>query len=55
MYGRLLDIEDGRAVGVAMAVQAPSREALDALLHDPGAGLRDHELEVHGWEFGGRR
>ena len=54
VYGTLHDLDDGPA-GVALAVQAPSREALDALLADPRTGLTQHEIAVHDWEFGGRR
>ncbi len=54
LYGELRDLDD-RPAGVALAVQAPSREALDALLADPRTGLTDGTIEVHDWEFGGRR
>jgi len=50
-YGELRDLGTDRPAGTALAVQAPSREALDALLL--GAGLSD--VVVHDWEFGGRR
>lgn len=53
MYGELRGLDDGEPAGVALAVQAQSHEALDALLADPGAGIGD--VEIHDWEFGGRR
>ena len=54
MFGALRDLDDQPA-GLALAVQVPSREALDALLGDVRTGLADHDVEVHDWEFGGRR
>jgi len=53
MCGELAGLDDGEPAGMALAVQAPSREALDALLTDPRAALGD--VEIHDWEFGGRR
>lgn len=56
VYGALRHLESDRPAGVAMAVQAPSRAALDALLADPQTGLTGYDdVEVHDWEFGGRR
>lgn len=55
VYGALGTL-DGRPAGVAVAVQVPSRDALEVLIADPSMRLSDHaELEVHDWEFGGRR
>jgi uncharacterized protein YciI len=55
LYGALRDLDDG-PTGVALAVQASSREALDVLLSDPRTGLADRgAVDVHDWEFGGRR
>jgi uncharacterized protein len=51
MYGSLTALADPEHVGVALAVQAPDRGALDALLD----GQLGHDVEVHDWEFGGRR
>ena len=51
LFGALHDLDDQPA-GVALAAQASSREALDALLVD---ALADQVVEVHDWEFGGRR
>jgi YCII-related domain. len=53
MYGELRDLGDDEPAGVALAVQAPARETLDALLADPRIGFGD--VEIHDWEFGGRR
>lgn len=56
LYGELRNLEDDEPAGAAMAVQAPTREALDALLEDAGAGLaHGADVEIHDWEFGGRR
>jgi uncharacterized protein YciI len=54
LYGELRTLE-GVPAGVVLALQVPSREALDVLLADPAAGLAGHQLEVDDWEFGGRR
>ncbi len=44
------------AIGVALALQAPDREAVDALIENERAGLGAFsEVEIHNWEFGGRR
>lgn len=56
LYGELRHLDDDQWAGVALAVQAPTRQALDALLTDTRAGLtRGDEVEIHDWEFGGRR
>jgi uncharacterized protein YciI len=56
LYGELRNLADDRPVGVALAVQAPTREALDALLGQARAGhARFNDVEIHDWEFGGRR
>jgi uncharacterized protein len=47
VHGELLTVAEGTPVGVALALQAPSRTAAAAL-----AGV---DLEFHDWEFGGRR
>jgi uncharacterized protein YciI len=48
VHGELLSIDDERPAGVALALQAPTRQAVDTL-------LKGHEAEIHDWEFGGRR
>lgn len=47
VHGELFALDDGRPAGVALALQAPSRKAVAALVGD---GAR-----IHDWEFGGRR
>jgi uncharacterized protein len=56
LYGALATLDGGEPAGVALAVQAPDREAVDALMADERTGLGVFsEVEVHNWEFGGRR
>jgi uncharacterized protein len=56
LYGALRTLDGGEAIGVALIIQAPDREAVDALIEDERAGLVAFpEVEVHNWEFGGRR
>jgi uncharacterized protein YciI len=56
LYGALTTLDGGEPAGVALAVQAPDRDAVDALMEDERTGLGVFsELEVHDWEFGGRR
>lgn len=56
LYGALTTFDGGEPAGVALALQAPDREALDALIEDERTGLDGFsELEIHAWEFGGRR
>jgi uncharacterized protein YciI len=55
LYGALTTLDDAEPVGVALALQAPDRDALDALIEDERTGLGAFSLEIHNWEFGGRR
>lgn len=56
VYGALRDLDNGELAGVALAVQVPTRAALDALLGDGRAGIADYgNVAIHDWEFGGRR
>jgi uncharacterized protein YciI len=56
LYGALTEPESGRPIGVALALQAPSRDAVEELLGDGAAGLDAFPtVEVHDWELGGRR
>jgi hypothetical protein len=56
LYGALTPLEGAGAAGVALALQAPDREAVVALLDDEGTGLAmSSVVEIHNWEFGGRR
>ncbi len=55
VYGELRNLDKEEPAGVAMAVQVPTREALDPLLGDGRAGLVDYgEVKIHDWEFGRR-
>ena len=56
LYGALTTLDGAEPAGVALALQAPSREAVDALMNDERTGLGAlSEVEIHNWEFGGRR
>jgi uncharacterized protein YciI len=56
LYGALTRLDDTGLVGVALAVQARGREAVDALVEEEAVGLEIFpEIEIHEWEFGGRR
>lgn len=56
LYGALTALEGDDAIGVALVLQAPDRDAVDALIENGRAGLGEFsEVEVHNWEFGGRR
>ncbi len=55
LYGALTTLDGAEPVGVALAVQAPDREAVDALIKDERTGLGAFsDIEFHNWEFGGR-
>jgi uncharacterized protein YciI len=56
VHGALLTPDGARPVGVVLALQAPAREAVGALLGDRQAGLDEHfDVQILDWEFGGRR
>jgi hypothetical protein len=56
LHGALSTLEDDEPVGVALAVQAPGRDAVESLLEDGRIGPDDFgDVEIHNWEFGGRR
>ena len=56
LYGALSSLQDGEPVGVALAVQARERDAVDALLDEGRVGLNAfRDVEIHDWDFGGRR
>jgi uncharacterized protein len=56
VHGELLTPDEARPVGVVLALQAPTREAVDALLSDRQAGLDEQlDIQILDWEFGGRR
>jgi uncharacterized protein len=56
LYGALTTLDAGEPAGVALALQAPDREAVVALMEDERTGLGAFpEIEIHDWDFGGRR
>jgi uncharacterized protein len=56
VYGALGSLDDAALVGVAVAVQARDRQAVETLLEQERAGLTGFpSIEIHDWEFGGRR
>jgi hypothetical protein len=56
VYGELGTADEATPVGVALALQAPTRQEVDALLTAAQPGLAGHfDLEILDWEFGGRR
>ena len=56
LYGPLTELDDARRVGIAIAVQARDRAAVDALLEAGRVRLDVFpNVEIHDWEFGGRR
>jgi uncharacterized protein YciI len=56
VYGTLTEPDHANVIGVAVALQAPGRNAVVPLLQS-GPTLLDGfpHIEVHDWEFGGRR
>jgi hypothetical protein len=56
LYGALRAATGGPVVGIALAVQAPTRTSVDSLTRVAVAPLGSHAAAtVHDWEFGGRR
>ncbi len=56
LYGALSTLEEARPIGFALAVQARDRAAVEALLEKERLELDVFpDLEIHDWEFGGRR
>lgn len=56
LYGALSAPDDGEPVGAAVALEVPDRDAVVGLLE--GARVIrdvDRDVEIHDWEFGGRR
>lgn len=55
LYGGLSTPDNDR-VGIGLALQAADGEMVEALLAGSGLGLDPGaEIEIHNWEFGGRR
>ena len=56
LYGALTTLEGDAPIGVALVLQALDRDAVEALIENGRTGLGEFsEIEVHNWEFGGRR
>jgi uncharacterized protein len=56
LYGALSTLDGAEPVGVALALQPPDGNAVDVLIGDEQLGLGAFsDVEVHNWEFGGRR
>jgi uncharacterized protein len=56
VYGTLAEPESGEVNGVAVALQAPGKDAVEELLRDGAVSLDAFSrVEVRDWEFGGRR
>jgi len=55
LYGVLATLADGDPIGVALAVQAPDRESVERLLVEGSTLGVSTDVELHDWEFGGRR
>ena len=56
VYGTLTELNGTDVIGVAVALQAPSKDQVVPLLRNEAPTLDAfREIEVHDWEFGGRR
>ena len=56
VYGDLLSLSEPTSVGVALALEAPTRQAVDRLLWGGRARPTKYfDTRVLDWEFGGRR
>ena len=56
VHGELFTPDEARPAGVALALQAPTREVVDALVRGGSLGVDERfDIEVLDWEFGGRR
>jgi uncharacterized protein YciI len=56
VLGELLTPDDAKPAGFVLALEAPTREAVETLLRGGQAGLDEHnDLQILDWEFGGRR
>jgi uncharacterized protein YciI len=56
IHGELLLPGEEAPAGIACALHAPGRESVGALLAGDLAGLDERfDVEIHRWEFGGRR
>ena len=56
VHGELLTLDEAKPCGVLVALQAPSRQAVEALLTALRPGLdQQFDVRILDWEFGGRR
>jgi uncharacterized protein YciI len=56
VHGELGTADEAMPVGVALALQAPTRQEVEALLKHAQPRLAEHfDVEILDWEFGGRR
>jgi uncharacterized protein len=55
LFGALSALDDAEPVGTALAIQASSRQAVAALIEEARLGDETDDVEIHDWEFGGRR
>jgi uncharacterized protein len=56
VHGELRTPDDATPTGVVLALQAPTRESVAALLREGRAALEGHfDVQILDWEFGGRR
>jgi uncharacterized protein YciI len=56
LYGALTTLDGAEPIGVALAIEAADRKTVDALIEDERRGFGAFsDIEVHNWEFGGRR
>jgi hypothetical protein len=56
IHGELSMPDEPAPAGVVLALQAPTAEAVDAVLKDEPVRLEEPvDVEIHDWEFGGRR
>ena len=51
VHGALLTLDEARPVGAVLALHAPTRHAIDALIRVN----ERYDVQIHDWEFGGRR
>ena len=56
VHGALLTPDFGAPVGVVVALRAPSRNAVEALVGSSQDRVGEEvDVQIHAWEFGGRR
>jgi uncharacterized protein len=56
VHGELLTPDDATPTGVVLALQAPTRESVAALLREGQASLEERfDVQILDWQFGGRR